>query len=131
MSQTALSLLLTKLNRPPVPSDRIDRPRLIAALNNGLSGPLTIVSAGAGFGKTTLVSSWIEGLAVASRAAGFEVIPSAWLSLDPADSDLGVFLHYFAAAIRQAYPGRVWRNSRLASGTCSGVACVAAGHPCQ
>ena len=66
MSLTALSLLLTKLNRPPVPRDRIDRPRLVAMLDRGLSGPLTVVSAGAGFGKTTLVSSWIESLAAAS-----------------------------------------------------------------
>ena len=131
MSQTALSLLLTKLNRPPVPSDRIDRPRLIAALNNGLSGPLTIVSAGAGFGKTTLVSSWIEGLAVASLAAGFEVIPSAWLSLDPADSDLGVFLHYFAAAIRQAYPDACGETLALLQAPVPAAPAIAAGRARQ
>jgi ATP/maltotriose-dependent transcriptional regulator MalT len=51
------ALLLTKLNRPPVTDDRVDRPRLIKMFNRGLHGPLTLVSAAAGFGKTTLVSA--------------------------------------------------------------------------
>ena len=64
MPAQASALLFTKLNRPPVTGDRVDRPRLIEQLNRGLQqGPLTLVSAAAGFGKTTLVSSWIEGLA--------------------------------------------------------------------
>ena len=62
MSAQASALLFTKLNRPPVAGDRIDRPRLIEMLNRGLPGPLTLVCAAAGFGKTTLVSSWIESL---------------------------------------------------------------------
>ena len=63
MPAQASALLFTKLNRPPVTGDRVDRPRLIEQLNRGLQqGPLTLVCAAAGFGKTTLVSSWIEGL---------------------------------------------------------------------
>ena len=63
MPDQASPLLSTKLNRPPVPRDWVDRPRLIEQLNHSLQqGPLTLVCASAGFGKTTLVSSWIEGL---------------------------------------------------------------------
>ena len=98
------SLLLTKLNRPPVTGDRIDRPRLIEQLDRGLQqGPLTLVCAAAGFGKTTLVSSWIEGL-IAGRGGVTPPLPSAWLSLDENDSDLVVFLRYFVAAIRTVFP---------------------------
>ena len=100
MTLTVSSLLSTKLNRPRVTADRIDRPRLSAILNRGLAGQISLVSAGAGFGKTTLVSSWIESL----TANGTHVIPSAWLSLDPSDSDIVVFLRYFVAAIRQVFP---------------------------
>ena len=63
------ALLLTKLNRPPVTEDRIERPRLTEMLNRGLPGPLTLVSAAAGFGKTTLVSAWIEELTRAHTPA--------------------------------------------------------------
>lgn len=100
MAVPGLPLLSTKLNRPPVTGDRIDRPRLFAILNRGLAGSLTVVSAAAGFGKTTLVSSWIDSLAPPGR----EPLPIAWLSLDPADSELEVFLRYFVAAIRTLYP---------------------------
>ena len=91
----------TKLNRPPVPRDWVDRPRLIEQLNRSLQqGPLTLVCASAGFGKTTLVSSWIEGLTTIGRPP----TPAAWLSLDQSDSDLVVFLRYFVAAIRTVFP---------------------------
>jgi LuxR family maltose regulon positive regulatory protein len=104
MPAQASALLSTKLNRPPVTGDRVDRPRLIEQLNRGLPQcPLTLVCAAAGFGKTTLVSSWIEGLI----AGGGGVTPpprSAWLSLDENDSDLVVFLRYLVVAIRTVFP---------------------------
>ncbi len=101
MPAQASDLLFTKLNRPPVPSDWVGRPRLIEQLNHGLQqGPLTLVCASAGFGKTTLVSSWLESLA----ASEHQPIPSAWLSLDEGDSELAVFLSYFVAAIRTLFP---------------------------
>ena len=66
----AFNLLSTKLNRPPVTADWVARPRLIEQLNRSLQqGPMTLVCASAGFGKTTLVSSWIESLAASQRAA--------------------------------------------------------------
>ena len=104
MPVQASSLLFTKLNRPPVTGDRVDRPRLIEQLNRGLQqGPLTLVCAAAGFGKTTLVSSWIEGF-IAGRGGVTPPLPSAWLSLDENDSDLLLFLRYFVAAIRTVCP---------------------------
>jgi ATP/maltotriose-dependent transcriptional regulator MalT len=70
MAAQASALLLTKLNRPPVTGDWIDRPLLIEQLNHSLQhGPLTLVCASAGFGKTTLVSSWLEGLVEGQRSS--------------------------------------------------------------
>ena len=101
MSVQASPLLATKLNRPSVTGDRIDRPRLIDQLNHSLQqGSLTLVCASAGFGKTTLVSSWIESLTTSQHPP----VPAAWLSLDEGDSDLVLFLRYFVAAIRTAFP---------------------------
>jgi LuxR family maltose regulon positive regulatory protein len=67
-------ILATKLYIPPPRLDLVPRPRLLEQLNDGpRSGrELTLISAPAGFGKTTLVSEWV---------AGFER-PAAWLSLD-------------------------------------------------
>ena len=98
------ALLSTKLNRPPVTPDWVDRPRLIEQLNHSLQqGPLTLVCASAGFGKTTLVSSWVEAL-TAGRGGVTPPTPAAWLSLDEGDSDLVAFLRYFVAAIRSVFP---------------------------
>jgi LuxR family maltose regulon positive regulatory protein len=70
----------------------VPRPRLIERLNQGLiSGrKLTLVSAPAGFGKTTLVSEWLAGCSQ----------PAAWLSLDESDNDPTRFLAYFIAALQ-------------------------------
>jgi LuxR family maltose regulon positive regulatory protein len=95
-------LLLTKLYRPGVTKDLVVRPRLLELLDAGLDSPLTLVVAPAGFGKTTLVSSWVE----AHSRAGDSVhtLPVAWLSLDEGDGDRDVFLHYFIAAVRTIFP---------------------------
>jgi LuxR family maltose regulon positive regulatory protein len=69
-------------------------------LDRGLSGPLTLVSAAAGFGKTTLVSSWLYSFGTRDRPP----LPAAWLSLDEHDSNLEVFLLYFVCAIRSVFP---------------------------
>ena len=74
---------------PPRP-DIVSRPRLIDRLNAGLHHKLTLISAPAGFGKTTLVSEW---LASCGR-------PVAWLSLDEGDSDPARFLTYLVAALQ-------------------------------
>ncbi len=60
------SILATKLYIPPLRPNLVRRPRLIERLNAGVQGRLTLVSAPAGFGKTTLVSSWIAALRLPS-----------------------------------------------------------------
>jgi LuxR family transcriptional regulator, maltose regulon positive regulatory protein len=84
----------TKLFRPPVPDDYIHRPRLHERLNLIARRPLALVSAPAGYGKTTTVSAWI----------GDSDLNCGWLSLDERDNDLTHFLAYFVAAIRRALP---------------------------
>ena len=86
----ATPILATKLFIPPLRPKLVPRPRLIERLNEGLRGKLTLISAPAGFGKSTLVGEW---LASGERRA-------AWLSLDRGDSDLTRFLAYFIAALQ-------------------------------
>ena len=83
-------LLTTKLFIPKPRTDLVSRPRLIEQLNDGLHRKLTLISAPAGFGKTTLVSEWVGNCAQ----------PVAWLSLDQEDSDLRRFLTYLVAALQ-------------------------------
>ncbi|MEJ2738195.1 MAG: LuxR C-terminal-related transcriptional regulator, partial [Anaerolineae bacterium] len=71
------------------------RPRLIERLNAGLHRKLTLVSAPAGFGKTTLVSEWVHAMGGASSP-----IAISWFSLDESDNDLARFLTYLIAALR-------------------------------
>ena len=85
-------LLETKLYIPPTRPELVPRPRLIERLNVGLHGKLTLISAPAGFGKTTLLSEWIAGCKPSARVA--------WLSLDEGDNDLARFLTYLVAALR-------------------------------
>ena len=83
-------ILATKLYIPSLRSNLVRRPRLIERLNAGLQRKLTLISAPAGFGKTTLVCEWI---ADCER-------PVAWLSLDEADSDPARCLAYLVAALQ-------------------------------
>ncbi len=88
------SLIRTKIH-PPFPRlERVDRPRLQQQIARGLAGPLTLITAPAGFGKTTLVASCL--------AAGGT--PVAWLSLDKNDNQEGRFLAYLVAALQAADP---------------------------
>ncbi|HZW03366.1 MAG TPA: hypothetical protein VFF68_05545, partial [Anaerolineaceae bacterium] len=91
------TVLTIKLHRPVTPSKQVNRQRLIQGMNTGLENGrlLTLVSAPAGFGKTTCVQAWLSQLA----------LPAAWLSLDPADDDPGRFLSYFIAALQQVEAG--------------------------
>ena len=96
-------LLRTKLHRPLITKGVIDRPQLFEILNNSINHPLTLVLASAGFGKTTLVSTWLEHMA-AGQFAPNPIFPAAWLSLDENDGDLTVFFRYFIAALRTIFP---------------------------
>ena len=90
-------ILATKLYIPPPRSKIVLRPHLIERLNDGLrSGrKLTLISASAGFGKTTLVSEWLAGCK--RREPKVRV---AWLSLDEGDNDPTRFLTYLIAALQ-------------------------------
>jgi LuxR family transcriptional regulator, maltose regulon positive regulatory protein len=95
-------LLHTKLHRPRLPHNLVLRTRLLEVLDHAFDQPLTLVCAPAGFGKTTLVSTWLERMA-AGRSAAADGLPAAWLSLDENDSDLNLFLRYFIAALRTIF----------------------------
>lgn len=86
------SILTTKLYIPPPRADLVPRQRLINLLNNSLSHKLTLISAPAGFGKSTLLSVCIQQIENDTRVA--------WLSLDESDNDLTRFLTYFVAALQ-------------------------------
>lgn len=102
MIEASQPLLLTKLQRPRVTRNLIARPHLWAMLDRGLDKPLTLVCAAPGFGKSTLVGSWVER--IIAQAGADAPIPVAWLSLDENDSDLTAFLRYFVAALRTGLP---------------------------
>jgi len=88
------AFLETKFQKPRIDDDLVSRPRLLEQINRGLERPLTLVSAPAGFGKTTLLSAWLQE----------QDVHSAWISLDENDDDPGIFLRYFAAAIKRVFP---------------------------
>jgi LuxR family transcriptional regulator, maltose regulon positive regulatory protein len=87
-------ILATKLYLPPLRPNVVSRPRLLERLNEGLHRKLTLIAAPAGFGKTTLVSEWVEGI---ER-------PTAWLSLDEGENDPARFLAYLVAALQTIAP---------------------------
>jgi LuxR family maltose regulon positive regulatory protein len=87
-------LLRTKLHRPLVTGELVPRPDLLERLERGRGRPLTLVSAPAGYGKTTLVSTWLERCG----------LPAAWLSLDEHDGDPALFLSYLLAALQTLFP---------------------------
>jgi LuxR family transcriptional regulator, maltose regulon positive regulatory protein len=94
-------ILATKLYIPPPRPNAVPRPRLAARLNAGLrqeqsaGRKLTLISAAAGFGKTTLLSEWVTGCR----------LPVAWLALDEGDSHPARFLAYLIAALQTVAPG--------------------------
>jgi LuxR family transcriptional regulator, maltose regulon positive regulatory protein len=92
------SLLLTKLSVPSSRLSLVPRPRLGERLDEGLGRKLTLISAPAGFGKTTLLSAWPDAPSGNDR-------PVAWLSLDPGDNDPARFWRYFITAVDQLQPG--------------------------
>ena len=99
-------LLSTKLFLPKIHSEFIARPRLIEQLNKGLNGRFTLLSAPAGFGKTSLLAGWIETLMEGQDTGGATDgdfgCSVAWLTLDRHDNDPGRFWHYLAAAFQGA-----------------------------
>ncbi len=118
-------ILTTKFYIPPVRPELVPRPRLIQRLNEGLHRKLTLISAPAGFGKTTLLSEWASNLRfttddysprseterdlrlnsakeslIVNRKSEIVNPQVVWLSLDESDNDLARFLAYFVAALQ-------------------------------
>src|SRR3954453_9519933 len=90
----SIPILATKLYLPLPPPRAVLRSRLTERLNDGLERKVTLVSAPAGFGKTTLISAWVAGC---ER-------PATWLSLDEGDNDPTRFLTYVVAALQTIAP---------------------------
>src|SRR5215218_347019 len=90
------TLLATKLRIPPRTRHLVRRARLVEALEGGVAGfKLVLISAPAGYGKTTLLAQW-------ARASHFRV---AWLSLGEEENDLARFFRYLLAAWEEIEPG--------------------------
>ena len=83
-------LIQTKLFIPPLRPELVQRTHLIEKLNRTAYCKLTLISAPAGFGKTTLLSEWISD----------REIPVGWISLDKGDNDPVQFIHYLVGAMQ-------------------------------
>ena len=88
-------ILSTRLHRPAVDGIHVHRPHLLDRLDQRRHRPLTLVSAPAGYGKSVLISSWLESCD----------IHSARLSLDENDNDLRTITAFFIAAVETLFPG--------------------------
>lgn len=88
------TLLRTKLYRPQLTADHLVRERLIRKLDQVRHKPVTLIAAPAGYGKTTIVSEWVE------RSS----LPASWISLDRDDNELTVFAEYLIAGLRTIFP---------------------------
>ena len=96
-----IALLETKLYVPRSRRGLVLRPRLSERLDRGTASKLVLVSAPAGFGKTTLLTEWLA----AGPAAPADQRLAAWLSLDRSDNDPASFWAYVVTALRTVAPG--------------------------
>ena len=90
-------LIATKLYLPKPRRGLVTRPRLLERLRHGSDSRLTLVSAPAGFGKTTLLADWLHKVPDADRCV-------AWLSLDSADNEPSAFWTYVVTALQRVEP---------------------------
>jgi LuxR family transcriptional regulator, maltose regulon positive regulatory protein len=104
--QKSDQLLHTKLRPPFIRPSLVSRPRLQAQIAQGLRGPLTLIVAPAGFGKTTLVASCVPS----------HEMPIAWLSLDQSDNQAEHFLTYLVAALQETDKAIGSKAAQLMSG---------------
>jgi len=106
----SLTVLTTKFYIPPCRPNLVQRTRLLQKLTGGLQSgqKITLISAPAGFGKTTLVTEWLASLSESK----FET-SVAWISLDETDNDLPVFLTYLVTAIQKCIPTAGEKTQRM------------------
>jgi LuxR family maltose regulon positive regulatory protein len=102
MPEQQIILLQTKLHRPHMPVGLLKRSRLLDLLDKNIDNPLILICAPAGFGKTTLIGTWLEKMAE-NRGKKAASLPCAWISLDENDGDFYLFLGYFVAAVRTVF----------------------------
>jgi ATP/maltotriose-dependent transcriptional regulator MalT len=100
MEFTFRDVLSTKLSIPRARVNLVHRDRLIARLEEGVSFAFVLISAPAGYGKTTLVLDWLR-----SKGAETEPHAVAWFGLDEGDNDAARFIRGLAAALVKAMPG--------------------------
>lgn len=98
-----LFVLQTKLHRPPTPLNLVTRPRLLEQLETERVKPFILVSAPAGYGKSVVISNWLEQ----------SDWRSAWISLDEEESDLRQFLVYFVAAVESVFSDSCQKTQML------------------
>ncbi len=90
IEDTKYPVIATKLYAPKPKPNLVHRIHLIEQLNMGINQKLTLISAPAGFGKTTLLGEWLSQ----------SKIPVAWISLDKGDNDPVYFIKYIIAALQ-------------------------------
>jgi len=96
------TLIQSKITTPELPSDLVERSALMAKLGVDFSRKLTLVCAPAGFGKTTLVTSWLR--LTQARAGEGAPVHVGWYALDEGDNNVHRFYGYLLCAIQQANP---------------------------
>ena len=98
-----LNVLETKLYRPIIRDDYITRKNIIDKLEKNVTNPLSIISAAAGYGKSVVVSDWLERTSYLNT----------WISLDTGHNDFRIFLVYLIASIEKIFPGAMISSSNI------------------
>lgn len=107
------SVLQTRLFRPQIPGSLLVRSRLVEMLDFAPPKALTVVTAPAGFGKTTLVSSRLDDMQCSDGSPKTGCLASAWLAIDEQDHNFLFFLRHFIAALRKTFPGEFPETYKL------------------
>lgn len=87
-----MEILKTLINRPTRSDTLINRYHLIDRLNQGVDKPVTLISAGPGYGKTTLVNQWLDSVK----------LPFTWISCEESMNELSQFIHYFTVGLKNS-----------------------------
>ncbi len=98
-----ITILQSKLQRPPITFDSVVRIKIIHELENNIAKPLSLISAGAGYGKSAAVSQWLEQT---------DCLYS-WVSIDNEHNNFRIFLHYIIAAVDKIFPGLLEKTKEL------------------
>jgi LuxR family maltose regulon positive regulatory protein len=100
-----INILASKLHRPQLLPDYVLRTKIVHELESNAKKPLSLISAGPGYGKSVAVSQWLEQA---------EYLKT-WISLDQEHNDLRTFLSYLVAAVEKIFPGMIGQSANLVS----------------